>query len=323
MSENKFKFSLSLVVPCYNEQEVLPQTYKILNNLTQEILKDPSLTKVEMLFVNDGSVDKTLEILTELAEENQQIKIISLSNNFGHQAALLAGMKNASGDAIITLDADLQDPPETIKSMLNEFKNGNQIVYAVRDCRATDSFLKRFTAHSFYKLMKLMKVDIVYDHADFRLVSNTVVKQLKEFREANIFLRGIFPYMGFKHSIVKYKREERFAGKTKYPMGKMIGFALDGITSFSQFPLKLVYVAGAMTFIFSMLLSGWVFWIWMSDESIPGWASTLLPMSIFSGFQILFIALIGEYVGKIYMETKQRPPYIIENIYSSKEENSE
>lgn len=302
---------LSIVVPCYNEEAVIQETnnrlYKLINRLSnKELIKG-----YEIIYVDDGSADSTLKILKQLASKDKNIKIISFSGNFGHQSALIAGLHNASGDIAVSLDADLQDPPEVIEKMLYKFKEGYEIVYGVRRVREKDTVFKKVTAHFFYKAMKLMGINLVYDHADFRLLSRRILSEFKKYTEANVFLRGIFPIMGFKQCIVEYERRERFAGETKYSLIKMLSFAIEGITSFSYFPLRISSIFGFTIFTISLLLMVWAFITKILGNAIPGWASTILPLYLFGGLQLMFLGIIGEYIGKIYMEVKKRPLFIV------------
>jgi glycosyltransferase involved in cell wall biosynthesis len=235
-----------------------------------------------------------------------------LSRNFGHQAALAAALTHATGDAIVTLDADLQDPPETIGKMIDRFKEGFEIVYGIRNSRAADTLLKRLTAEWFYKLMKWMGVTLMYNHSDFRLVSRKVARSFQRYTEVNLFLRGIFPNMGFRQSVIKYERAKRLAGKTKYPFTKLAAFAIEGITSFSYVPLRLIAILGFIIFVFSVVLVGWGLVTKALGRAIPGWASTVLPIYAFGGLQLMCIGIVGEYIGKIYMEIKRRPTFIIQ-----------
>jgi glycosyltransferase involved in cell wall biosynthesis len=260
--------------------------------------------------------------LKALASEDQRVKIVSLSGNFGHQAALTAGLKYANGDALVTLDADLQDPPEIVEEMLKRFTEGFEIIYGVRKLRNKDTAFKKFTAQLFYKLMKLMGVSLIYNHADFRLVSKEVALAFQKYSEANLFLRGIFPTMGFSQCVVEYERENRFAGNTKYPLRRMVAFAIEGITSFSYLPLRLIAIFGLLIFVISCALVVWALLTKAFGRAIPGWTSTVLPIYAFGGFQLMCIGIAGEYIGKIYMEVKRRPTYIVKETinYSNSSE---
>ncbi|MBF0343239.1 MAG: glycosyltransferase family 2 protein [Nitrospirae bacterium] len=310
------KKQLSVVIPCFNEELVIEETNTRLRILLTGFIEKGLITDFEVLYVNDGSSDGTLEILTGFASKDKRIKVISLSSNFGHQAALTAGLYNSSGELVVSLDADLQDPPEVIEAMIEKYNSGYDIVYGVRSNRERDTFFKRFTAQFFYKLMGLMGVNIIYNHADFRLMSRAVVKEFKKYGEINRFLRGIFPSIGFKQGVVEYAREKRFAGTTKYPFKKMLMFAIEGITSFSNFPLRLSLVLGFINFIAAIMLVVWTLVTKIKGDAVPGWASTVLPLYLFGGIQLMFIGVLSEYVGKIYMEVKRRPIFIIKKTYN-------
>jgi len=305
---------LSIVVPCYNEEEVLNESSKQLLALLKKLVQKKEIDENSYIyFVDDGSKDSTWEIISKLSEDNSQIKGIKLSRNKGHQNALLAGLYSAKGDAIVSIDADLQDDVSVIEKMVRKFKDGNDIVYGVRSKRDNDSWFKRFSAEGFYKLMAFMGVDIVFNHADYRLMSRRVVEHLKSYEEVNLFLRAMVQLIGFKSDVVEYERSERFAGESKYPLRKMLSFAWDGITSFSVTPLRLISLIGATIFVISLFISIWALGVKLFGSSaVPGWASTVLPIYFIGGIQLLSLGVIGEYVGKIYSETKKRPKFIIE-----------
>lgn len=305
---------VSIVIPVFNEEAVVPATNSRLSGLLEEMRGRRLFDDYEIIYVDDGSRDRTPEILTGLAAASPRIKVISFSRNFGHQPALAAGLLHATGDAVVSLDADLQDPPELIGEMLTRYREGHDIVYAVRRQRDTDTWFKRLTARLFYRLMRGMGVDIVYDHADYRLLSRRVVEEFRKIREVNLFLRGIFPSMGFRSCIVPYDRQDRFAGETKYPLRRMIAFAWDGITSFSTLPLRLASVAGLLISLFSLLLIVWALLTKLTGKAIPGWTSTVIPLFFIGGLNILFLGLIGEYIGKIYREVKARPLFFIREM---------
>ena len=302
---------LSVVIPCYNEEEIIEQANLRLQTLIYTWIKNGLIDESETVYVNDGSQDKTSAILKQIAEDDITVKVISFSSNFGHQSALIAGIRYASGNAIVSLDADLQDPPEIIEEMLKKFKQGSEIVYGVRKSRHKDSLFKRLTAQYYYKLMRFMGVNLIYDHADFRLISKRVKEELERFVEVNLFLRGIFPKMGFEQSTVEYERKERLAGDTKYPLKKMLSFAIEGITSFTYFPLRLIAVSGCFLFVASLLLSFWAIITKLFGNTVPGWASIVIPTYLLGGVQLMFLGIVGEYIGKIYVEIKKRPLYIV------------
>lgn len=307
---------LGIVVPCYNEEAVLEETTSRLIELLERMVKSKKISKdSRVYFVDDGSRDRTWEMIETLSEKHKFIAGIKMSRNRGHQNALLGGLFTAEGDALVSIDADLQDDINVIEDMVDEFNNGSDIVYGVRKLRETDTRFKKWTAEGFYKLMLWMGVDIVYNHADYRLMSRRAVDFLKGYQEVNLFIRGIIPLIGFKATNVYYDRAERFAGESKYPLKKMLAFAWNGITSFSTVPLKLITIMGFITFITTFLAAGWVFFVWaVLDRAIPGWTSTVLPIFFFGGVQILSLGVIGEYLGKIYSETKARPRFIIEKV---------
>lgn len=302
---------LSIVVPCYNESEIIARTNGRLTALAGEWAEKGLIGAYEIVYVDDGSTDTTLDILGGIAAEAPNIKVVSFSGNFGQQAALTAGLKYAGGDTIVSLDADLQDPPEAIEEMIEKAKKGFEIVYAVRKRRQADTAFKRTTAELYYKLMKAMGVNLVYNHADFRMISSNVRDQFVRYGEVNRFLRGMFPLMGYKHCIVEYDRKERLAGETKYPLKKMIAFAIDGVTSFSYVPLRLASLLGFTIFLVTTLMIIWVMIVKLSGNTVPGLAVIVLPIYAFGGIQLLCIGIVGEYIGKIYMEVKHRPVYIV------------
>lgn len=305
---------LSIVVPCYNEEEVLRETSKRLIRLIVRLIDRKTISEQSRIyFVDDGSDDATWEIIEHLTENEKYISGIKLSSNCGHQNALLAGLFTAEGDAIVSLDADLQDDIDLIEEMVDEYEKSIDIVYAARKSRKKDTLFKKWTAESFYKMMNIFGVKMVFNHADYRLLSRRAIEALKEFKEVNLFLRGIVPLIGYRSSIVYFDRAERFAGTSKYPFKKMLSFALEGITSFSITPLRFITMIGLIVFIFSFSMVGYVLVIKLfTDIAVPGWASTVLPVYLLGGIQILCIGVIGEYLGKIYTETKARPRYIIE-----------
>ncbi len=308
--------NLSIVLPSYNEEEVLHETSSQLLALFDKLIKNEKISNESRIyFVDDGSRDKTWQVIEKLSQEHLHVKGIKLSRNRGHQNALLAGLFTVEGDAIISIDADLQDDISVIEVMVDNFLAGDDIVYGVRNKRTTDTAFKRITAEGFYKVMALLGVDIVFNHADYRLLSRRAVEHLKEYKEVNLFLRAMVPLVGFNSSNAYYDRADRFAGESKYPLRKMLSFAWDGITSFSIMPLRFITATGFIIFIASLLMSTWVLGTKIfSDDAIPGWASTVLPIYFIGGIQVLSVGIVGEYIGKIYMETKERPRFIIEEV---------
>lgn len=307
---------LAIVVPCYNEEEVLHETSKRLLYLLEKLIKSDKInSRSEIYFVDDGSKDETWRIINELTATHQAFRGIKLSRNRGHQNALLAGLFSVEADATISIDADLQDDVNAIEEMVDAFLDGSDVVYGVRKRRESDTFFKRSTAEGFYTFMKFLGVDIVYNHADYRLLSKRAVEELKGFKEVNLFLRGVVPLIGFQSSVVYYDRDKRFAGESKYPLKKMLSFALDGVTSLSVSPLRFITVTGFIIFLISLVMIFWVLSIKLfTQDAISGWASTVLPIYFIGGIQLFSLGIVGEYVGKIYLESKARPKYIIEKV---------
>ncbi len=312
---------LSIIIPCYNEEEVLPLTLDRLKTLSQEWIAREGCTEVEFVIVDDGSQDRTSELLIESSRADKCVKVIRFSRNFGHQAALLAGYEFAKGDVIVTLDADLQDPPELIGSMLDRIKEEYDIVYAARKSREIDPLFKRKTADVFYWIMKKFGADIVPNHADFRMVTRRVLDAFLQFPEKNLFIRATFPIVGFPSCVVYYDRPERLAGKTKYPFRKMFEFAIDGLTSFSVVPLRICSMVGLLVSLLALLMLSWSLIVKIFGGAIPGWTSTVAPLYLLGGVQLLFLGIIGEYIGKIYTEVKHRPRYIIQEMFNLGEKN--
>ena len=304
---------LAIIVPCYNEEDVLPQSIKTLSAELDKMIKSKLIKEnSKIVFINDGSADSTWTIIEKHPKKNPHIKGISLSRNFGHQEALLAGLYNTDADIYITVDADLQDDISVIPQMIEHFYKGFDIVYGVRNRRDTDSFFKRSSALCFYKLMKLLGVELISNHADFRLLSRRAVAAMSEFKERNLFLRAIVPLVGFKSCNVYYNRKKREAGSTKYPLKKMILFALRGISSFSAVPLHLITIFGVLISALSFLLMLWTVYGYFNGSTIVGWASLMSVITFFSGITILFMGIIGEYIASIFVEVKKRPTYIID-----------
>lgn len=312
--ENK----LFVVIPCYNEEEVLQETTKRLKEKLETLIKNKVISKdSKVMYVNDGSKDKTWELIKEISEKEKIFTGITLSRNRGHQNALVGGLLTAKNyaDVVISMDADLQDDINAIDEMLVKYNEGCDIVYGVRSARKTDTFFKRFTAEGFYKFMGMMGVDIVYNHADYRLTSKRVLDEFEGYKEVNLFLRGIFPTIGFKTDVVYYERAERFAGESKYPLKKMLNFAWDGITSFSVKPLRIIATLGFVILFISFLIMLYTLIQKIIGNTVDGWAFLNISIWFIGGLQMLSLGIIGEYVGKMYNETKARPRYIIsENL---------
>ena len=306
---------LYLVIPCYNEEEVLPETTRQLTDKLHSMMECGLISREsKILYVNDGSKDKTWQIICELHEQNPLVRGVKLSRNKGHQNALLAGLIIAKDEAdmAISLDADLQDDVGVLDAFVEKYYQGCDVVYGVRSTRKTDTFFKKTTAQGFYKIMKAMGVDIVYNHADYRLMSRRALQELESFKEVNLFLRGIVPLIGFKSDVVTYERHERFAGESKYPLKKMMNFAFDGITSFSVKPIRLITTLGLLIFSVSLVMLIWFLIDHFLGRTEPGWTSIIVSVWAIGGLQLLAIGVIGEYIGKIYLESKARPKYIIE-----------
>ncbi|MFR1760957.1 glycosyltransferase family 2 protein [Frisingicoccus sp.] len=308
---------LYLVVPCYNEEQVLPETVKELTIKLNSMIDSGLVSdKSRMVFVNDGSRDKTWELIETYHEENPLVLGIKLSRNRGHQFAVLAGLMTVKDrcDMAITMDADLQDDIDVIDEFVKQHYDGCEIVYGVRNSRETDTFFKRFTAEGFYKLMSGMGVDIVFNHADYRLMSKTALDALADYKEVNLFLRGIVPLLGYKTGIVEYARKERFAGESKYPLKKMLAFAIDGITSFSIKPIRMITGLGILAFLASIVMVINTIVGAFAGNTVSGWASIVISIWGFGGLILIALGMIGEYIGKIYMETKARPRYQVEKF---------
>lgn len=310
---------LYMVIPCYYEEEVLPETAKRLKEKYTNLISSGKISPdSRIMFVNDGSKDKTWDIIKQLNASDKIFTGLTLSRNFGHQNAVLAGLMTAKEycDMAISMDADLQDDINAIDDMVDEYAKGSQIVYGVRSSRQTDTWFKRSTAQFFYRFMKSLGADIVYNHADFRLMSRRVLDELAGFEEYNMFLRGIMPLIGFKSSIVYYERTERFAGESKYPLKKMLLFALNGITSLSIKPLRLITSVGLTISLISFIIFLYILIskLFLNSVLEIGWASTVCSIWFIGGLQIMFLGIIGEYIGKIYSEVKKRPKYIIDEI---------
>lgn len=307
---------MAIVVPCYNEAEMLPKTVLRLKEIIEDLIDKNKISEdSKVYFVDDGSKDKTWEILEEIAQTESHVIGVKLSRNRGHQNALYAGLCVTTEDITVSIDADLQDDPSNIEKMVDAYLEGHDVVYGVRSARKTDTFFKRFTAEGYYHLMQKMGVDLVFNHADFRLMSRRALEALKEYDEANLFLRGIVREVGFKSTNVSYERQAREAGESKYPLRKMLSFAWKGITAFSTAPLRMITVLGLLAGFASFALILWVLFIrFFTDHATPGWASVLLPLLFIGSVQLICLGIIGEYLAKIYEEVKGRPKYHISEI---------
>ena len=322
MIENRAPETLYLVIPCYNEEEVLPETSRrLLEKLAGMVAAGMVTEKSRILFVDDGSKDKTWELISRLHREHRQISGLKLSRNRGHQNALLAGLMTAKqyADMVISMDADLQDDVDAVDRFVEEYYKGSDVVYGVRSSRETDTAFKRGTAQGFYKFMQALGVDIVDNHADYRLMSRRALEGLAQFKEVNLFLRGVVPLIGFPSAIVTYERHERFAGESKYPLKKMLSFAFDGITSFSVKPIRMITWLGVLIFIASIIMLLVLLVQKLFGYTVQGWTTLMGSIWMIGGIQLLCLGIIGEYVGKIYAEVKQRPRFIIDRLLNELE----
>lgn len=314
---------LYLIIPCYNEEKVLPITSKLFLEKIKKLIKNKEISEdSKIVFVNDGSNDSTYQIIEKLSSEHKNIEGISLSRNRGHQNALLCGLLETKDkcDISISIDCDGQDDINAIDEMIKEYKKGNEIVYGVRKSRKKDTFFKRNTALAYYKLLQFIGIEIIYNHADYRLLSSKVLNHLNDYKEVNLFLRGIIPLIGFKYSCVYYDRNERISGKSHYPLKKMLLLAFDGITSLSIQPIRIIMSLGIIISIFSVFGIIWAIVKHSSNDTTWGWSSLISFISFFGGLQLFSTGIIGEYIGKIYLETKQRPRYIVDKTTFNKYE---
>lgn len=312
---------LYIVIPCYKEQEVLHETASRLQAKMENLIFNHKISPdSRVMFVNDGSTDQTWPIICELHEKNPLFSGVNLSRNRGHQNALLAGLMTAKdrADMVISMDADLQDDINAVDEMVDKFYEGCDIVYGVRSSREKDTFFKKFTAEGFYRVMNFLGADTVFNHADYRLMSKRALEGLEQFKEVNLFLRGIVPMIGYKTGVVEYERGERFAGESKYPLKKMLAFAMEGITSLSTKPLQYITGLGFLIFAVSILMLIYFIARWAVGGTVAGWASVICSVWAIGGLILLSIGVMGEYVGKIYMETKARPRFIIQDVLDDK-----
>lgn len=306
---------LYLAIPCYNEEEVLYDTTEKLTKKFDTMIAQGKITPdSKICYFDDGSKDRTWEIIKELHNTNKYVNGIKMSRNRGHQNTLLGGLMTIKDqcDCTISIDADLQDDINAFDKMIEDFENGSEIVYGVRSKRETDTAFKRMTAQGFYKMLSALGAEVVYNHADFRLMSKKALDALAEFKEVNLFLRGLVPLVGYKSSVVEYERSERLAGESKYPLKKMLGLAWDGVTSLSMKPIRIITSLGAIVFCISILILIYSFIMWCLNYTVSGWTSTVVSIWAIGGLQLLAIGVVGEYIGKIYMETKSRPRFIVE-----------
>jgi polyisoprenyl-phosphate glycosyltransferase len=308
---------LAVVVPCFNEEEVFPETVRRLSLLLARLVAAGEIDAASRSwFVDDGSRDATWSLIRQASQvAGSTVCGIRLSRNRGHQIALLAGLMTAKGDVLISVDADLQDDLEAIPKMLRAHAQGNDIVYGVRSSRTTDSFFKRFTAESYYRLLDRLGVEVVFNHADYRLLSRRAVESLRAYPESNVFLRGLIPQLGYSSSTVEYERHERFAGESKYPLRKMLALAWQGVSSFSAAPLRAITSLGMVVSVLSVGMAFWALGVRLfTTESVPGWASIVIPLFLISGVQLLSLGIIGEYLAKIFLESKRRPLYFLDQV---------
>lgn len=307
--------TLSIVVPCYNEEAVLPETTRRLLALFDNLASSAKIdVRSEVVFVDDGSRDSTWALVREAHRADPRIRGVKLSANRGHQTALIAGLYSASGDAVVSIDADLQDDLSAVEQMIEAYLAGKDVVYGVRGSRTADTGFKRYTAEFYYRILAALDVTIVYNHADFRLLSRRALEALKQYSEVNLFVRGIIPLLGFPSETVLYQRSARFAGESKYPFRKMLALAVDGVTSFTAYPLRLIAMMGIAVSLLSVAMVVWVLWAkLMSDKAVPGWASSVIPIYFLGGLQLLSVGVLGEYVAKLYFEAKRRPRYFVED----------
>ena len=316
MSHPRPFYRADVIVPCYNEQGVLPHTVPVIRDYFDRLVLEPGnrLRGYRLLLVDDGSKDRTWDIIEEFAAEAANTEGLKLSRNFGHQSAMLAGLSQADADVVLTMDCDLQDDISAISRMLAAYEAGSHLALGVRSDRSSDTRRKSGPANAYYRLLSWMGIDIVENHADFRLMSRTALDALLQYKEANLFLRGLIPHIGFPVTLVPYARLPRTLGETKYTMRKMLGLALDGITSFSVMPLRVISLLGALLFALTAVIGCVFLYLTLTHASqlVPGWASTALPVLFLGGVQLLSLGVLGEYVGKIYLETKQRPRFIVE-----------
>lgn len=306
--------SLAIVAPCFDEEAVLPQTCKQLAGKLDQLIAGKKISEDSFIYiVDDGSSDSSWALIEQHSRQNPYFRGIKLSRNKGHQLALLAGLLATTEDMVVSIDIDLQDDIAVIEQMIERYTKGDDIVYGVRSARNTDSKFKKITAEAYYKLLNKLGAEVIFNHADFRLLSKRAINALREFPESNVFLRGLIPQLGFRHSTVSYARLERQAGQTKYSFSKMLKLAWEGITSFSNAPLRLITSMGVIVSLISLGLIFWVLYLkFFTERTIPGWSSILLPVLFLGGVQLISLGIIGEYIAKIFTETKARPKYIID-----------
>jgi len=317
--------TLYIVVPCYNEEEVLPETSRRLEEKLKALIAAGKISgKSRALFVNDGSKDATWQVISRLCQRSPLFCGVDLSRNRGHQNALLAGLMTAKdrADAVVSMDADLQDDVDAVDEMVDKFLEGVDIVYGVRSSRKKDSFFKRFTAEGFYRVMNALGAETVFNHADYRLMSRRALEGLAQFHEVNLFLRGIVPMIGYRTDVVRYERGERFAGESKYPLKKMLSFAMEGVTSLSVKPLRMITALGFLIFLVSLVMIVYNFVRFFTGHTVTGWASLACSLWALGGLILLALGVVGEYIGKIYLESKGRPRFLIREVLEHEEDAS-
>lgn len=315
---------LYIVVPCYNEEEVLPETSRRLKEKLESLISAGAISEESrVLFVNDGSRDKTWSLIEGLHRSDKRFSGVNLTRNRGHQNALLAGLMTAKdrADMVISMDADLQDDIDAVDAMVEKYHSGCDIVYGVRSSREKDTFFKRFTAEGFYRVMNFLGAETVFNHADYRLMSRRALEGLAQFKEVNLFLRGIVPMIGYTTGTVEYERGERFAGESKYPLKKMLSFAMEGITSLSTKPIRYITALGFLVFVVSLLMLIYSIVRWAHGATVIGWASVICSVWAIGGLILLALGVIGEYIGKIYLETKERPRFLIQEVLDRHEKD--
>lgn len=310
---------LSVVVPCHNEREVIPTTHERLGKVLKNLVAGGEIAAFEVIYVDNGSTDDTLGVLQNIFQSDSHLKVVVLRRNFGYQGSITAGLHFVRGDAVVTIDADLQDPPEKIAEMIPYFNEGYDLVLGVRTDRSTDSFLKRIFSEGYYKFLKLMGVEVVHNHGDFRLMARSLVEEFKILAERNRFIRAMILQLESRYALVPYKREERTAGRSKFNVRSLVSLSLDGMVSFSYVPLRIASLAGLFMCFVAAVGVFWVLYIKIMTNVMPGWASTLLPILGIGGVQLLLMGIIGEYIGRLYIEVKQRPLFVVREVYSKDE----
>lgn len=314
---------LSIVIPCHNEEEVLKTTHERLSNVIKNLFSSKRISDYEMVYVDNGSTDNTLRVLKNIFASDPHTRIIALRRNFGFQGSISAGLFHAKGDAVVTIDADLQDPPEKIDEMITHFEQGYDLVVGVRTDRSADSLIKRIFSENYYRLMRMMGVNIIYNHGDFRLMAKSLVQEFNALPERNRLIRAMILQLESRYAIVPYKRDPRTMGRSKFNISSLFSLSLDGIVSFAYFPLRLTSIAGMLISVLTLIGALWVLYVKLfTDEYIPGWASTLLPILALGGLQLFSLGLIGEYIGRLYVEVKHRPLFVVREEYIHEPKNA-